>query len=329
MPEISFIVIGYNVEKFIDKTLESILKVSSRDIEIIFVDDGSKDKTSKIVKRKLTLDNRLKYIYQENSGANSARITGYLNSSGNYITFIDGDDKINHSIIEEFLTEKKYKDYDIISYNFEFEYDDKENERNKKFENKVYENYDFLEAVLISKTPHYLWNKLYKKEFLKTMEFDKIPSITMGDDLAANVKMGLEKPKVLNIDEIYYYYCLRNNSVSQKFNEKYIEIIKALNYIEKSLEKADLKSEYDKMIDYQYFNMFYYYVVKSKYKKTDIHRYINNSWKKRRILVSKNNYIRRYLDEVTNLERLLFILYNINYNLGYYLSRIYLRLIRR
>lgn len=321
---ISFIIIGYNVEKYIEKCINSVIKQTYKDIEVIFVDDGSTDNTRKIVEGIFNEDKRCKYIYQKNKGANAARITGYKNANGKYIAFIDGDDWIDESLAKTAIEYFQMKDLDFICYNFNFVYENGKCCLNTKFEETVYRENCYLESILLSKTPHYLWNKVYRCSFLQKMNFDKIPQITMGDDLMANVRMGIEKPNVIAINKPLYYYYLKNSSVSQQFNPKYIEIIKALNDIEKSLEKADLKSKYEKMIEYQYFRMFYYYVVKSKHRKTYIQISINDEWSNKRIEIKENKYIREFIENIKTLERILLYSYNMNFNLGYYISRLYL-----
>lgn len=326
MDKISFVIIGYNVERYIKKCISSIINQSDKNIEIIFVDDGSTDGTRKIVQDMFKNDNRCKYIFQKNMGANVARVTGFNNANGKYITFIDGDDWIDEDLAKETREYFNNGEYDFICYNFYFYFEDGKKIINTKFKDKIYNYDEYLKDILQSKTPHYIWNKVYKYEFLKKINFDKIPKITMGDDLAVNVRMGVETPTVLSCNKAYYFYYLKKNSISQKFNPKYIEILKALNYIENIVKKSIFFNDnYKKMIDYQYFLAFYYYVVKSKYNTTHIQRSINYVWKSKNINIENNIYIMNYINKIKKLEKILFKVYNYNYYLGYYLSRIYLK----
>lgn len=91
MPRVSVIIPTFNCERFIAQTIESVLAQTYRDLELVVVDDGSTDNTRLIVEEFLK-DKRVRYIYQNNSGASTARNKGFLESSGEYIAFLDSDD---------------------------------------------------------------------------------------------------------------------------------------------------------------------------------------------------------------------------------------------
>lgn len=92
---VSIIVPVYNVEKYIDKCVRSLLKQDYGNIEVILVDDGSPDKSGYIIDRLKEEDNRIVVIHQENHGVSSARNAGMAVASGEYITFVDGDDWVD------------------------------------------------------------------------------------------------------------------------------------------------------------------------------------------------------------------------------------------
>jgi glycosyltransferase involved in cell wall biosynthesis len=96
---ISVVVTAYNAEKYINQCLESCINQTFKNIEIIVVDDGSNDKTAQEVKRYCQIDNRVKYIYQENSGVSVARNTGINMAAGKFIMFVDGDDYLDDEIV--------------------------------------------------------------------------------------------------------------------------------------------------------------------------------------------------------------------------------------
>ena len=99
--KLSIIIPAYNCEKTIENCLSSILnrKVQGLDVEILIVDDGSLDGTSKIVQNISKNDSRIKYIYQENTGAGAARNLGLKNITGDYVWFIDGDDEVSPNAV--------------------------------------------------------------------------------------------------------------------------------------------------------------------------------------------------------------------------------------
>ena len=99
--KISVIVPVYNSEKYIEKCIESIINQTYRNIEIIFINDGSTDESLNIIHKYKKLDNRIKVINQSNSGVSAARNKGIKNSIGDYITFVDSDDHIDSKMIDK------------------------------------------------------------------------------------------------------------------------------------------------------------------------------------------------------------------------------------
>jgi glycosyltransferase involved in cell wall biosynthesis len=112
-PSVSIIIATYNREKLILRSIESAIKQSFKDFEILIIDDGSTDNTFHLIKEILRRDKRLKYIYQENKGWPSAYNNGILNSNGKYIAFLDSDD--------EWLPEKLEKQVAFLENNKGFD----------------------------------------------------------------------------------------------------------------------------------------------------------------------------------------------------------------
>ena len=112
---ISVIIPIYNGEKYIEKTINSVLDQPYKDLEILCIDDGSKDSSSEIVKSISDKDNRVKYIYKENGGVHTARNKGIEICSGELATFLDQDDLwAKNSITPDFI--KKLKKSLVIRY---------------------------------------------------------------------------------------------------------------------------------------------------------------------------------------------------------------------
>lgn len=109
-PFISIIVPVYNVEKYLSKSIDSILVQTYRNFELILVDDGSTDKSSDICNFYVDKDIRVKYIHKENGGVSSARNIGIENAQGDYIVFIDSDDWIDDSFLNKLIPFLQGKD---------------------------------------------------------------------------------------------------------------------------------------------------------------------------------------------------------------------------
>lgn len=309
MDLISVIVIGYNIQDTVQECLDSIFNQKYRNLEIIFVDDGSIDRTGEIVKGLAQKDNRLCYFFQKNHGANHARKKGYQLSGGSYVMFIDGDD-----FIEKYAIEKAYEvisknKVDFVCFDYrEFDQNGIIEKEHPYMPGKFHDD-QFLLTILERKQAHYLWNKLYDTNFLNKMDFMHIPSITMGDDLAANVRMGICNPSVIAIDDKLYNYRSSDKGVSRKVNEKYIELNFMMIDIENQLGNAE--HSYRDLIDYNYFLNFFFYVVRNKYPYSWIQKSIYNAWKKRNVSIKRNIFIKKEISKRSVLEKIL--IYSIDY----------------
>lgn len=134
-PKVSIIIPVYNVEKYIRQCLESVINQTYKNIEIIVINDGTKDGSMKIVEEYLE-DKRIKIINKNNGGLSSARNKGIEEATGEYIYFLDSDDWIEKDTIEVLV--KNSKDVDIIEANF-FYFDEitKIKEKNKDISDDI------------------------------------------------------------------------------------------------------------------------------------------------------------------------------------------------
>ena len=317
MIKISFIVIGYNTEFYIERCIRSILKQTIREIEIIFVDDGSTDNTVNIVKEIAKKDNRIKIICQENQGANSARKTGFTYSNGEYVIFVDSDDWIDKNMGKElYETINKYK-CDIICYNYILAYDDET--KNKKITAKIYDNIEgnkYLELLIKQKIPHELANKIYKRELLVNARFNEVCKTSMGEDLAANILIAILKPKVKMVDKAYYFYYQRINSTMNNVTKRLLEIVDSLDFIEDVLRKNNLYDRYEKEFEYLWFNQCYYFnIIRSNVKHNKYHKKLFKLWKNKKINIGKNDLCKSMIKQSYRLKIVNFM-YNVNYLLG-------------
>ena len=116
MELISVIVPVYNVESYVAECIESIQNQTYMNLEIILVDDGSKDMSGDICDQYAAYDERIKVIHQENGGLSAARNTGIEAANGDYISFVDSDDYIGLTLFEDMLQLLKEYDLDIIEF---------------------------------------------------------------------------------------------------------------------------------------------------------------------------------------------------------------------
>ena len=169
MPKSSVIVPVYNVKDFLEKCVDSVLRQTERDFELLLIDDGSTDGSGALCDELAGRDNRIRVIHQENKGLGGARNTGIEAASGDWLLFLDSDDWIEPETLEKALTAGEQQNADMVLFGF----------RSVDMQGK--ELGIFLDALpknepLSPKTHKDLllcypcaWNKLYKKRlFLET-----------------------------------------------------------------------------------------------------------------------------------------------------------------
>lgn len=220
----SLIIPAYNVEKYIKKCLDSVLNQTYNNYEIIIINDGSTDNTSKILESYKS-NKKIKIINQENKGLSNARNTGVSNAKGDYILFIDSDDFIEKELLE--ILNKTIKDEDLIR--FQIRILDETNKIIKEYKEETFNNLNGIEAF--NKLSKYNLVELavcyaYKKDtFLKNNY--KFEEKTYHEDFGLIPYIIISSKKVTSINYIGYNYLQRKNSIMN--NTDYEKEIKKSN----------------------------------------------------------------------------------------------------
>jgi len=233
--ELSIIIPTYNVEKYIKRTLESLVLQNSRDYEIIIVDDGSQDNTLGIVYDILKEQNTLNYkiIKKKNGGVSSARNRGLEVSSGKYVMFLDGDDFVSNELVENILKYSSLDDYQIICWAFDVI---SENDTVIQSYFNVYQNklkhlngLETIRSMLILKN---MWlctgSVAYKREFLLKHNFKYTENCSNGEDQEFNYKVLSKAKTVFFLDKVLSYYVQRNTSISNRYDIKRFDSVFAI-----------------------------------------------------------------------------------------------------
>lgn len=218
---ISIIIPVYNVEDFLEECLQSIVRQSYDDFEVVMIDDGSTDRSSAICQKYCSQDNRFSYYYQSNSGVSKARNEGLKQISGDYITFMDADDYYTSKDALLILLEnlKKYN-VDVVSCGIE----------NKYFRKSTYtvhrgilSSRDALKAMLLNEISVSACNKLYTKEVLEGIYF---AGSYVGEDQPFLLAVFRKMNTMQNIDKILYTYRhQRAHSITKKASEQIVKIM--------------------------------------------------------------------------------------------------------
>ena len=225
----SVIIPVYNVEKYINRCLKSILSQHYNDLEIIVIDNGSTDRSGSICDIYANEYANFSVYHIENHGVGSARNFGLSKARGEFIYFVDSDDYLVGNLFAEF-EDKLTPDLDLLvfSYYNSFEQEMIEKNRTKKIlpYNGSYDKYDFskiFKDLFLSDMLYTVWNKLYRREFLieNNISFEKYE---LGEDVRFNLDVYHKVNKVYLSQDSYYVYVIgRKGSAMSSYNPKRLQ----------------------------------------------------------------------------------------------------------
>lgn len=237
----SIIVPVYNSDIYINRCIESILNQTYNNFEIIIIDDGSTDNTGVLCTKMSKQNNKIKYIYQENSGVSKARNRGILESKGQYITFIDADDYIEKNTLESINDILATNDIDIIKYSYYKE--TKLFRKMYKFSidtNRIIHKIDYKTSIYPYILSTYdlsnVWNAFYKRNIITGNLFDE--SLKYAEDFKFMCDCLKKSQSIYLINKPLYHYVYNKNSainshMEEKVVKKYRDNIVAIYYISK------------------------------------------------------------------------------------------------
>lgn len=239
---VSFIVIAYNVENYLEKCVKSIENQTYNNYKIIIVNDGSTDSSQEIAERLALQNKKISVINQLNKGASSARNTGIENSTGEFICFIDGDDYLSKDFLEYFLSiyEKTKADLCISMNNFTTK-----NSNQVKTDKITTMSSELAVAELLyPRVRMGVWNKLWRREFILDNNFRFLEGQVTGEGLIFMTNAAQYANRVgVGQKKVYYYRLNNDQSATTVANyEKYGRgSLKALEIVEQNI---DLQSTY-------------------------------------------------------------------------------------
>ena len=226
MTKVSIVVPVYNLENYLPRCLDALVNQTLEDIEILCVDDGSKDSAPQIIEDyKAKYPNKVKTFHKENGGEWSARTFGLKHATGEYIGFIDSDDVPEITWAEKLYNAAKENDADIAFSGYDRVDMDTgktvSTEMNKL--GRINKPVDWNDDFIVYANPS-LWNKLYRRELVKDSEF--LPFRGANDTLFL-IRSYMDGAKKLTfIPDVLYHYYLRSSSQIHNMNENDIENLK-------------------------------------------------------------------------------------------------------
>lgn len=231
--KISIIIPVYNTEKYLEKCLDSIIDQTYSNLEILIIDDGSNDGSSKIYNKFKMKDKRIKVIYKKNGGLSEARNVGIDHATGLYICFVDSDDYIENNYIQKMYYQLINHDADICCCGKVVEYPNKKIYKNTNRDLVV----DSVEALKLYfqkiEIDNSAVDKLFKMELFKKIRF---PVGRYFEDIGTIYKVFSISKTIVHIKDPLYHYVMRNGSIChEQYSEKQLDSLymtkEAVKYI--------------------------------------------------------------------------------------------------
>lgn len=233
IPKVSIIVPIYNVEKYLDRCVQSLVNQTLNDIEIILVDDGSPDNCPSMCDEYAHKDNRIKVIHKQNAGLGYARNSGLEVATGEYVAFVDSDDYVDMTMYESLYKGTELINPDAIFCGFKTEvakgvwHESREVEQDQLWEgNDVKEfMYNMIASGKGVKQERLyqmsVWHAIYKREIITNNKL-VFPSErdVVSEDIPFQVDFLKNANKVLYLNAHFYYYCLNETSLSFTFKKE-------------------------------------------------------------------------------------------------------------
>lgn len=223
---VSVIVPVYNVEKYLDRCMESIVQQTYSNLQIILVDDGAKDKSGTICDTWKERDSRIVVIHQKNGGLSNARNTGIKQANGEYLIFVDSDDVVASSMIEQLvgLIETEDADISICGVSHIFDENDIKFEQNQTETISYNRNSAIMEMWYQKSFLPSAWGKAYKKRLFENLGFmERI----LFEDIDVMHELFWRSNKIVYKNVPLYGYVHRENSITTtRFSKRDCDILK-------------------------------------------------------------------------------------------------------
>lgn len=245
--KISVIIPVYNVAAYLPECLDSVLNQDHRDLEVILIDDGSKDDSGSICDRYAAEDNRVKVIHQKNAGAAAAKNAGLRIATGEYLSFVDSDDYLEPNVYGYLVSVLKETGADAIHGNFREVYRGRSEDCILHRGRNIVSSREYLARFPKDWSCPLLWNKLYKRSLFDGVFFEEGHKI---DDEYFTYQGFLRDCTIVCDEKILYNYRKRRSSVMSRPEAATQRLMDCLDSMVKRREKVlavfpQLRREFD------------------------------------------------------------------------------------
>ena len=297
---ISVIIPCYNIDKYIEKCIESIVKQTYKNIEIIAVDDCSTDNTIEVLKKlEEKYSNLQVYQNDKNMGAAYARNFAIKKAKGEYIGFVDSDDYITEDYYEKLIETAEKENADIVTTDIEIIYEDNtQSPILSKACNGEVNKFNLVNNGLAASP----CNKIFKKELI-----EKYPFLEgeINEDVASILPALVKAKKVVYIDGIKYFYVQRKDSVqNEEVTLKRLEMFDSIDTCFERIKGEENYEKYKEAILYQQVILLYMVIIPKQKDYEKREELLKEFMKKQeKYELYKNKYIKQFIKEQPKKER--------------------------
>lgn len=283
--KLTVIVPVYNREDKIKDTILSIENQSSRDFQILIVDDGSKDESRKVIESLMKEYDNIKYIFKENGGVSSARNLGIKNSNTKYISFLDSDDLYEKDFVKKMLSDIRENDGDISICGFYIE-----DEKGKRKYKTEFIDKDVLYNYILGKNNFHTSTFVFNREFIIKNNIYFYENLSWGEDISFFIKsMSNTKKTSLVKDSLTTY--VHKNDENALSNFELEKVDKDFNFINKIISDEDVKlndKERIALVNYKLIGLIVYRLLES----------LNRGYDIKKVREYYNKY-KKYIDDLS------------------------------
>ncbi len=265
---VSIIIPVYNVEGYLQRSLESVINQTYENLEILVIDDGSTDQSNEICDEYAKKDSRIRVLHKKNGGVSSARNLGIELAKGDYILFFDSDDFLEKDSVEYMIQMFNHNnDVDLVIGNYAIKFDDGQEKKIDKIKkDKFMTNEEFYEIV--HEMLPVMANKLYRKSIIKEHNL-RFPSLKVAEDLNFYLKYILFATNIFVINKVLYKYCIVKNSSSRTFDTRCLDTFYSFDDLKNFMKNYELSENFIKLvarIELIYYNFGFSTIVRCRNK---------------------------------------------------------------
>lgn len=264
--KISVIVPIYNVDSYLEKCLKSLVSQTLKEFEILLINDGSTDGSQKIIDEfQDRFPEKIKAFYKQNGGLSDARNFGLDKARGDFLAFVDSDDYVSENMLEEMYDLAIKNNAEIVICNLQ-----KVNEKggitqkltqipNMPERIELEENFSVFSDI-----SYFACNKIFKKELFEGKRFQKGMHF---EDIELIPQILLQCKTLAKTNAYHYYYLERTNSISKSHTEKGLDILNAVENVEKTFHKSKYAHKKNELKNFQILEGVYTYLAYLAYVK--------------------------------------------------------------